>query len=931
MQIRHAPCYDAHGGLSVNPSIERSCLSGRVPLAMAAVLIGAWACSAGPTQGLDARLPHEAVDSSSYNVSFTLRGNETPATVKAVLGLKADGTHYEVSFGAKGTEVCKVAGGRVLRVSAASQSCIGSRDKGARITLKCRPHELVVEVDRRALLRTYPEDDLGGEVGFARTESKVAVEDFRLQEIADLYFADEFFPSRERSDTWTAVKGEWRIGVTRDPMLGGETDHIGASWYEAVPASECLSVTGFPFWEDYSLSVSARLSDRTTTGLVFYYHDAENYCQFRLRPGGSKAKATAEIVTVVGGQPQVQDREEVSYRPGQWHRLRVDTQGEFARAVVNDTEVVRGLVPGLADGQVGLYASGDGAVRFDDVEVRGLTMMAEGQVPFDLARWQAVAGKWQTDGGGRLLAAKGDALALVRAQPVKDFACRVKFRPQEDGSSGIVFGYQDKGDHYFLRTLAPGSFELGRVLNGKPVTLARTAAKAPGSQSHVMEVARRWGGIKWRVDASPWQTVYDFSMASGRLGFCASGKGGAAFQELIVVPYEDTTSTRVFVADFASPVFKGRNEEEQRPVVGYLLQPSSGYWRVGEVGGEGCLVGTASPSSASSAVACVWPRGGNPGDARIEFDLLPLTSGKAAGAILASQSRSSEEGYRLTVSGGNQASVSLLRAGKVVARATGPWATAGWTPTRFFRDGRWVVAQVGEAAAVAFHDDQPLTGSEVGLWCSGDNIAFDNLALLNDEGVGSAFDRVSTDWYATSGGWELHSGMACIPWSHWIACDARQEEALYWNRHPMPADVEVTFDVSEHSEGDESGYHRHFPYHDIRVVISGDGEKADSGYSFLIGKGGGRGIALARAGQVVAEAPYFTIAMVGHCNMPRSIHVVVRKVGGHLELWCNQSKMIEYEDLKPLGGGYIGLGASGCRANFSDFLAVVMRPWLLAQ
>jgi len=67
--------------------------------------------------------------------------------------------------------------------------------------------------------------------------------------------------------------------------------------------------------------------------------------------------------------------------------------------------------------------------------------------------------------------------------------------------------------------------------------------------------------------------------------------------------------------------------------------------------------------------------------------------------------------------------------------------------------------------------------------------------------------------------------------------------------------------------------------------------------------------------------------MGSHCNEPRQLRVHLRKEKSKLTVTANGTVLFALDDAEPLGEGYLALGASGCRANFSDFYLAALRTW----
>ena len=229
---------------------------------------------------------------------------------------------------------------------------------------------------------------------------------------------------------------------------------------------------------------------------------------------------------------------------------------------------------------------------------------------------------------------------------------------------------------------------------------------------------------------------------------------------------------------------------------------------------------------------------------------------------------------------------------------------------------------------VSFRDDAPLASGYAILYSQGTS-HLDNIELGASHALAYRFDRVEPDWEPVTGEWLFHSGMACIPWAHWISSDARKEPAIAWNRVPGPADLTMRFDVSEYTVGHADGAHEHYPYTDISVVICASERDADSGYRFIIGEEGGAVSRLYRKGEPVAETrnPRTRITMGPHCNAPRAVEVVVSKNEGKLSLSLNGIEAISFEDPEPLGDGWMAIGAANCRANFRDLFIYRDSTW----
>ncbi|MEI6502952.1 MAG: hypothetical protein WCP21_18230, partial [Armatimonadota bacterium] len=301
-----------------------------------------------------------------------------------------------------------------------------------------------------------------------------------------------------------------------------------------------------------------------------------------------------------------------------------------------------------------------------------------------------------------------------------------------------------------------------------------------------------------------------------------------------------------------------------------------------------------------------------PGDAAMAVEELQLDPGGTAGLAIACERRDVLSGYRAEV---DAKTLKLYRADKLMA--SGPLAAAP-TAVRLWRDGQHVAAMAGKQG-IAFEDKAPLPGALCAAYAVGTGMSAQQVTLSHRRASYYAFKSEETDWQPAQGEWMTHSGMACIPWDYWYTGKGAPQ-SLAWHAQPQPANLHVDFWVGEYTEGYADGEHKHFPYHDVSLVTSAASPELDGGYRILIGAEGGTVTRLLRLGKVVAETrdPACRITMGGHCNEPRELHVVLHQVAGRLTLTVDDRQVLDYTDPQPLGGGALGLGTTGCNANFRD-------------
>jgi len=363
-------------------------------------------------------------------------------------------------------------------------------------------------------------------------------------------------------------------------------------------------------------------------------------------------------------------------------------------------------------------------------------------------------------------------------------------------------------------------------------------------------------------------------------------------------------------------------EKQMLSKIGSLWRRTSGRWYTSSRDGEPAIMGA--PTGEQAGVLRYFLT--SPGEPRVIAEGVRLEAGGQFGLAICA---GDQEGYRLDISPAEDRA-RLLRLGESVAELTGlKLAAEAPTTVEVLRDGAWVVGRLGETDGLAFRDGNPLPSGYAEVHVRGAEARLSRLVLASDSAPGYRFDRAEPDWRPASGEWTVHSGMACILWDYWMTGDGRQGPALTWNLRPMPSDAALDVLVSEHTEGYADGDHRHFPYHDIKLVRGGCPGEPDSGYAFVLGADGGRSTRLLREGTEVASTDdyRFRISMGGHCNSPRAVRLRAAVQEGRLSLVYNGILALEWDDPTPLPGGHVGLGADKCRANFRDCVVYPDLTW----
>ncbi len=776
------------------------------------------------------------------------------------------------------------------------------------IHVKRRMPLVEVVQDGKVLLHTWSWRRLSGQV---TASAQASVGDFHVQPVGEICFSDDFFNPDGSAAAWEPLTGAWKIGIYRDALIQrdhGDSGPIGASWYETKDAVRAVSVVGYDFWDSYYARAAVPAAAGTRQGLVFYVQDAHNYALLSVRSGGTAGEGTAALSIVRNDEEEVLAEAGVVWRTGTWYELAVEAVGEHASCRVAGQEVFATVLDVFRSGRVGLFADGSGTAKFDDVLVRSVQVARDDFRRTEMGEcWRQRGGTW-TLADGQVHANSSRAAYCLRVGAdgaATSVAAQVS---PESGAAGLCVNWT-RNSGYVLK-VAGGQYVLAKVADGEEEVLA--SGTVGGMRNVPLSLSHLEGRLHAEIGDIR-ETVYDFDAPEGACGLFANGR--AQFDHFEVRQLQPPGTEISFINGQPLQV-PAEKHGQMRAVLGYYWIPQDGRWSPVKV--DGCDEPGLSPKPRDDKPAALWYFQACPGDAVLTASNCIVSSGTTIGLAIACAEGDLSSGYALTASASSPMKLKLLRAGKTVAESA--LATAEQQVSMsLIRDGDYIVGRAGEAS-LAYKDEEPLKGTRCCAYARGSGGIIGELSLGHRRAHYYAFREVETDWQPAQGEWLTHSGMACIAWDYWLTAKA-DPEAMSYNLHRQPHDLQVDFWVSEYTEGFANGHHQHYPYHDISLVTCAQERERDSGYRFLIGGEKGRVTRLLRLGEVVAETTdqRFRITMGGHCNSPRAIHVVVSQLGGKISLRINDAEALEFTDPEPLPGGYVGIGAAGCSVDFRDF------------
>lgn len=722
----------------------------------------------------------------------------------------------------------------------------------------------------------------GGRVGLGGPSLKKALAASpRFQPVGPVYFSDDFMRGENEPGAWDCPSGEWKVKSLRNPLRSANAfKFIGKTTGEVA-----VALTGHWFWDRYECSAAFRSPDASPVGLFVGYQDKGNHfrCEWRGKHGSDVGQI--RLVQVTDGEERELLAEPIGFAPGQWYLLSVVMVGDGLRVSVDGNEVGKVSLPGLIGGKIGLFTKSPEGTLFDDVVVRSVfdyradfSEMAEG-------RWACLGGTWKPSGSSVTASSSGRALAVVGDEEWFDYTAET-LAEGADGAAGLVCHFQDAFNYCALIREGEARLKLIRVLDGKEETLAEAQLDDRLLRPRTLRLALRNSSdlLTGLVDGRALVQAEEARLGTGLAGLCANGKG-----------YRFTEFSVTFAERDRAPL------RTHNPV--FAHEYSMANW----ASAEGDWAKEQQQLDDGRRAALGWHRVDMPGDAEIRMPLPEFPARDSAGAsmpssvwlVLSAAEHKLGEGYRLEMGWSGSTQLSLWR-GEVMVHEQA-LRKRDVTSLRLRRAGSYLLGYVNGQREVVYQDKEPLAGNHTGWGAVLVEPDLSRVQVYADSVVAETFETAPTDWLVAEGDWEVSNRWQCDPrWSFFSGAPlAGRKRAVIWSKRELPPEelsVELTVGQKmERERGDYSKYAR-----DYNLTICADGNRLDSGYSFVFGGWGNKRTAILRGTQVVAETETPVIDTRG---LHRRWYVLkASKKGGRLRYFVDGKLVLSYDDPTPLRG-----------------------------
>ncbi len=598
---------------------------------------------------------------------------------------EGSGDHYAVALAGGKAKFYRVTGGTTTHIGSIG-ALTPPRDGAETVafTVQRRDWRMALVWDSRVIARAYDSSLHDGKAGTVAAGGGT-FEEVMIQPVGDIFMADDFVREEGGLSAWEVVTGKWQQRTLRDDAQAGrqEADKSANAFSYLGKRKDdkpAITVTGYWFWDIYSVQAAVKPADHQAIGLVVYFQDADNYIAIRWLGREHREGGTLQVVAVRNGESEVVAESQGGFRTNQWYSLRCAVSAGVIHVWVDDELRLATQTDAFGQGQVGLYCESRKGAFFDDVACGPWELFAEGfseEVP---GKWQTLEGRWQHTDGSLRPTTNDPALAVTGRRAWEHYQYSITIQPAKSGGCGLVVGYQDGKNYCLLRwaqkgTPYAGKAQVVRVREGEEKILAEAPISIPSGSSYRAEARLTDGLITLAVAGRPQVEAFSPDLTAGAVGVFATQAAGTQFDNAllqIIPPKRTSRITREF-ADTSKHPEMAEWASTQAPWV----KPEAGrtWWTKGDYFGEHALVFTIPNVGAKSGKITLLVGASDPDDKDACNLVVALSSGSKEIAL-------------------------ALRAGDQLLAEAKAQVEGSNAKLSFERRGHWLVVRVNEDFAL---------------------------------------------------------------------------------------------------------------------------------------------------------------------------------------------------------------------------------------
>jgi len=839
-------------------------------------------------------------NSKAFDIRFKARAKTSGARARLLLNVQDEQNYYYVEFTDRAVQIGRVEAGiehPLTRPVEPGLSIGRLRD----IVVKRGPTTIAVVMDGRYAARAEDDTFSLGKVGFGALASRVGsgkcVElsgTIRRQRIGDVYFADDFMRTHTDESEWEPVAGTWTINTRDNPSLSSN-----AFSYLGRATSSALSLVGQWFWDDYSFQAACHPKGIGAFGLCFYYRGENDYFLFKW-DHAAQPNARAYIIHHSGGQDRILAQVPGGFARGQWYTVRVEVNGDAARAYVDGHLLVRAQSDAMCLGRAGLYTEDPVGTDFDDVLVERTRTFRDDFSEHVPGRWSQRGGKWillEAPGRSvpdRVFAVRSDdtprpAKAVAGDVDWRNYTVTAEVTPRERGRVGLCLYYLDDANYYvFDWNVRTGQRRLLRTADGRWTQLDAAPGRPPEqNRPSTITASIDNGHITASINGRRACEAYDASLQSGKVGLWAETCPMATFDDVALTLHPArrplATIHEVFSHEVSMQVWSGVRSD-------WALEKELLLGRRREV---------------------QWHQADFHGDVGLDIRVERAPKKDAElGLLVGVNPEDKNQGYLLCV---ENTVARLFCNGRMVGRAD-LGRIGDLASFRLRKVGDYAVAFKNGKPLFSWRNSNGNTGTKIGFYADGVTVGREDVKVYSNNVLNYTFTKAPADWRVAAGVWEVTNRWQCDPrWSFFSGVsntirDPRNLAAI-WNKRIFRGDVTVECYVG--IKMDRSRGSRYEYAADMNIALCADGRDLTSGYNFIFGGWDNTKTCITKRTGVVAWTNEHLIPRSSSIHR-RWFYLRAEKHGNRLRFWVGRDDggkdlVAEYVDASPLKGNRLAL------------------------
>ncbi len=551
---------------------------------------------------------------------------------------EASGDHYAVALAGGRAKFYRVVGGTTSHIG--TIGALTPPTEGAEtvaFTVQRRDWRMALVWDGRVIARAYDSSLHDGKAG-TLVVGAATFEEMMVQPVGDIFVADDFVREAGGQSAWEVITGKWQQRTLRedDQAERQEADKSANAFsYLGQRADDqpAISVTGYWFWDIYSMQTAIKPADDEAVGLVIYFQDADNYLAIRWLGRHHPAGGRLQVVAVQNGQSEVVAEAAGGFRAQQWYCLRCAVSAGVIHVWVDDELRLATETDAFGQGQVGLYCESKQGAFFDDVVCGPWELFTDNFSEAAPDKWQTLQGGWQQSDGSLRPSTNDRALAVTGRCAWEHYEYSITVQPAKSGACGLVVGYQDPHNYCVLRwaekgTPYAGKAQVVRVKAGEEQVLAEAPIAIPSKSWYRAEATLTDGLIALAVAGRSQVQAFSPDLTGGAVGLFAAGAAGTQFDNALlqIIPPKQTSRITQEFADTSRHPEMAEWASTQAPWV--KPEVGSTWWTKGDYFGEHALVLTIPNVGAKSGDIKLLVGAGGPDDK----DACNLTVGLSSGS-----------------------------------------------------------------------------------------------------------------------------------------------------------------------------------------------------------------------------------------------------------------------------------------------------------